>query len=151
MPDTETIFARLQAEGLQLTEPRRVVIAAIAERTVPFTSAELQEAIEAEAPAIGRATVFRTLDLLCRLGIVQRIHEDAKGGRCHAYLACEPQHHHHLICTGCVCVVDFREDSALETLVRAVERRTAFRVEALRVELTGRCPACQAGEGEEKS
>ena len=69
MPDTETIFARLQAEGLQLTEPRRVVIAAIAERTVPFTSAELQEAIEAEAPAIGRATVFRTLDLLCRLGI----------------------------------------------------------------------------------
>src|SRR6266540_268064 len=124
MPDVDTILGLLEREGYRLTAPRRVVLEEVVRRAEPFTSAEVWETIRASTPGIGRATVFRTLDLLSKLGVVQRIHKDADGGRCHAYLACEERHHHHLICNNCGCVTDFNEDSALEALVREVERRT---------------------------
>jgi Fur family ferric uptake transcriptional regulator len=145
MPDTEAILQRLNSEGYRLTGPRQLVLDRIVSRTAPFTSAELLEEIEGVAPSIGRATVFRTLDLLCRLGVVQRIHEDAQGGRCHAYLACDDLHHHHLICNNCGRVTDFQEDRALDALVREVERHTDFKVEGHRLELVGRCPDCRSG------
>jgi Fur family ferric uptake transcriptional regulator len=144
MPDVATALARLEKAGYRLTGQRRTVLEEIVRRTVPFTSADLWATIQERAPGIGRATVFRTLDLVTRLGVVQRIHDDPEGGRCHAYLACEPTHHHHLICNGCGSVTDFADDPTLEALVRAVEQRTAFRVEGHRLELLGRCPACQA-------
>jgi Fur family ferric uptake transcriptional regulator len=146
MPDVEAILERLDTEGHRLTGPRRAVLEEVVQRDAPFTSADLLEAMQRQAPGIGRATVFRTLDLLARLGVVQRIHTDADGGRCHAYLACDDAHHHHLICNSCGLVTDFTEEKALDVLVKEVERRTAFRIEGHRLELVGRCPACQAGE-----
>jgi Fur family ferric uptake transcriptional regulator len=143
MPELADVLTRLQDAGQRMTAPRRTVIAAILERTEPFTSAELWAAIQAQAPEIGRATVFRTLDLLVRLGVVGRIHDDPQGGRCHAYLACEIAHHHHVICSRCGAVADFHEERALEALVREVEQHTAFRIEGHRLELIGRCPVCQ--------
>ncbi len=143
MPNFETILSRLNHEGYRITGPRQVVLEDIVARHEPFTSADLLDGIQIKAPTIGRATVFRTLELLCRLGIVQRIHEDAQGGRCHAYLACDERHHHHLICNGCGRVTDFHEDQALDVLVREVEKHTDFKVEGHRLELVGLCPACR--------
>ena len=143
MPEVDAILGRLEREGYRLTGPRRVVLEEVVRRSEPFTSTELWESMKESAPGIGRATVFRTLDLLSRLGVVQRIHEDADGGRCHAYLACGEGHHHHLICNGCGRVADFHEERALDALVREVEQRTNFRVEGHRLELVGRCPACR--------
>ncbi len=144
MPDVDTILERLDREGYRLTGPRRTVLEEVVRREVPFTSAELLTTLQQHAPTIGRATVFRTLDLLARLGVVQRIHEDAEGGRCHAYLACDAGHHHHLICQGCGAVADFADAAALETLLREVAQQTAYRIEGHRLELVGRCPTCQA-------
>ena len=143
MPNVEAILNRLDHEGYRLTGPRRVVLEEVVSRHTPFTSAELLDAMKVQAPSIGRATIFRTLDLLTRLGVVQRIHTDAEGGRCHAYMACDDSHHHHLICNGCGKVLDFTEDRELDGLVREIERRTAFQVEGHRLELLGRCPGCQ--------
>jgi Fur family ferric uptake transcriptional regulator len=145
VPDVNAILERLDHEGYRLTGPRRTVLDEVVRREVPFTSADLLTALQAQAPTIGRATVFRTLDLLVRLGLVQRIHEDPEGGRCHAYLACDGGHHHHLICQGCGAVADFAENAALESLMREVAQQTAYRIEGHRLELVGRCPACQAG------
>lgn len=143
MPDIDVILERLDQRGHHLTGPRRMVLTEIISRTTPFTSAELLDEVQRKVPTIGRATVFRTLDLVCRLGIVQRIHEDATGGRCHAYLACDDHHHHHLICRSCGKVTDFREEATLAALVCTVEQHTAFRVETHRLELIGVCPDCQ--------
>jgi Fur family ferric uptake transcriptional regulator len=144
MPNVERILEHLGRQGYRLTGQRRAVMLEIASRTAPFTSANLLEAMRKQAPCIGRATIFRTLDLLTRLGVVQRIHTDADGGPCHAYLACDPSHHHHLICNNCGKVADFTEDKELDALVREIERRTAFQVEGHRLELVGLCPACQS-------
>jgi len=144
MPEAETILNRLDHEGYRLTGPRRAVLEEVSSRTAPFTSAELLEAMQQQAPGIGRATVFRTLDLLTRMGVVQRIHSDPDGGRCHAYMACEQTHHHHLICRGCGMVTDFTEDEELDSLVKLIEKRTDFQVEGHRLELVGLCPKCRA-------
>ncbi len=143
MPDIDDVMGRLAGEGYRPTEPRRTVVDEILGRRTPFTSAELWEAIQEKAPGVGRATVFRTLDLMGKLGVVQRIHRDAEDGRCHAYLACDETHHHHLICNVCGRVTDFKEGRELEGLVREIEKRTAFRVEGHRLELLGICPQCQ--------
>jgi Fur family ferric uptake transcriptional regulator len=143
MPDITAILERLGNEGRRLTGPRRAVLEEVVSRSAPFTTAELLEAVQKSAPTVGRATVFRTLDLLAQLGVVQRIHRDADGGACHAYLACDPSHHHHLICNSCGSVTDFVEDRAIEGLMREIERRTSFRVEGHRLELVGVCPQCQ--------
>jgi Fur family transcriptional regulator, ferric uptake regulator len=147
MLNTDKILERLDEQGYRLTGPRRAVLEEVLSRHAPFTSNDLWEAIQQKAPSIGRATVFRTLDLLTQVGVVQRIHRDADTGRCHAYLACDEHHHHHLICNNCGSVTDFTEDKALEPLVREIERRTHFQVEGHRLELTGVCASCrQAGK-----
>jgi Fur family transcriptional regulator, ferric uptake regulator len=145
MLDVETVLIRLEQEGYRLTSPRRALLEEVLSRSAPFTSAELWETIQANAPTIGRATVFRTLDLLNRMGIVQRIHQDAEGGPCNAYVACgQSHHHHHLICNGCGAVADFTEDKAFHALVKEIEKRTAFQIEGHRIELVGRCATCQS-------
>ena len=144
MPEVEAILEKLGHEGHRLTGPRRAVLEEVLHRSIPFTSGELLDAMTGQYPSIGRATVFRTLDLLVSMGVVQRIHSDASGGRCHAYLACEDSHHHHLICNRCGAVLDFTEGKEFEALVREIERRTSFHIEAHRLELVGCCPACQS-------
>ena len=143
MPDVSSVMERLEEEGYRPTESRRAVLNEIMGRDAPFTSAELWEAVQEHSPGIGRATVFRTLDLLSRIGVLQRIHQDPEGGRCHAYMACSDTHHHHLICNVCGNVTDFENEEAIDELVRQVERRTAFHIESHRLELVGRCPKCQ--------
>jgi len=143
MLDIENVMQKLAGEGYRPTGPRRAVVEEILGRRVPFTSAELWDAVQVSTPGVGRATVFRTLDLLGKLGVVQRIHSDAEEGRCQAYLACGERHHHHLICNVCGRVTDFEEEDELEGLVREVERRTAFKVEGHRLELVGVCAQCR--------
>lgn len=143
MLDIENVMERLAGEGYRPTGPRRTVVEEILTRRIPFTSAELWDAVQESAPGVGRATVFRTLDLLGKLGVVQRIHKDAEDGRCHAYLACGEAHHHHLICNVCGRVTDFEEGDELEDLVRKIEKRTSFKVEGHRLELVGVCPRCR--------
>jgi len=147
MHDVDNILEKLEQEGYRPTEPRRVVLDDIVSRQAPFTSAELWESVQENYPGIGRATVFRTLELLSRMGILQRIHQDPDGGRCHAYMVCGESHHHHLICSICGNVTDFEDEEVVDALVRQVERHTAFKVESHRLELVGRCPACQGLAG----
>ena len=144
MLEADAVLERLEQRGYRPTGPRRVVVDEILSRRVPFTSAELLGSVQAHSPGIGRATVFRTIDLLSRMGILQRIHQDPDGGRCHAYLACSDTHHHHLICNVCGKVTDFREEAGLDALVRQIEQHTDFKVEGHRLELVGRCATCQA-------
>ena len=64
---------------------------------------------------MGRATVFRTLDLLASLGLAQRIGEERAGGGA-MYVACAGAHHHHLICSTCHSVSEFAQGE-LEALI----------------------------------
>ncbi len=141
MVDVVPLLAALERSDHRMTEPRRVVASLVADQPGHFAAADLVEAAAARDLGIGRATVFRTLDVLLELGLVERL--DLPSGE-HAYVACEPAHHHHVVCSSCGRSEDV-DDAGLRSVVRDVARQTGYRVDAHRLELFGLCPACQAG------
>jgi Fur family ferric uptake transcriptional regulator len=142
MGDPTSIITALERAGYRLTEPRRAVAALIAAHDGHFTAADLVLGARSRRLGIGRATIFRTLEALTESRAVERI--DLPSGD-HAYVVCEPVHHHHVVCSRCGRATDI-DDAGLRTVVREVARRTGFRVEEHRLELFGLCPACQAAE-----
>lgn len=142
MTDAVPLLTAMDRAGLRLTRPRRAVAELIAGEPGHFTSADLVDRAHAGHLDIGRATIFRTLDVLSELGVIERI--DLPNGE-HAYVGCEPAHHHHVVCSGCGRTSEI-PDAGLRTVVREVARRTGFRVDEHRLELFGLCPACQAAE-----
>ncbi|HEY0443746.1 MAG TPA: transcriptional repressor [Candidatus Limnocylindrales bacterium] len=138
MSDSGSLVAALDAAGHRLTGPRRAILGLIAGRDGHFTAADLVADVRDHDLGIGRATVFRSLDVLLELGVVERI--DLPSGD-HAYVACEPTHHHHVVCSRCGRAADI-EDAGLGAVVDDVERRTGYRIDRHRLELFGLCPVC---------
>ncbi len=86
-----------------------------------------------------RATLFRALDLLAELHIVERL--DLPTGE-HAYVPCERAHHHHVVCSRCGRTSEV-EDHGLSEAIAEIARRSGYRVESHRLELFGLCRHCQ--------
>jgi Fe2+ or Zn2+ uptake regulation protein len=126
--------------GHRLTEPRRAVADLVAARDGHFTAADLVDDARRRRLDVGRATVFRALDLFASMRLVERV--DLPGGD-HAYVACDPVHHHHAICTACGRSLDVA-DHGLADVLGEIGRRSGFRVTAHRLEIFGTCAACQA-------
>lgn len=140
MTAADVLVGALDEAGYRLTRPRHEVAELIAARTGHFTAADLVADARRRPSRLGRATIFRALELLTELGAVERL--DLPTGE-HAYVACEPAHHHHLVCSGCGRSVEVA-DGELGDIVRRIGSRTGFRIDAHRLELFGRCPACRA-------
>jgi Fur family ferric uptake transcriptional regulator len=93
------LIEALDTAGYRVTEPRRAVADLIGARGGHFTAADLVEDSQVRRLGIGRATIFRVLDLWTELGSLERI--DLPNGE-HAYVPCTPKgHHHHAICERC--------------------------------------------------
>jgi len=134
------IVAALENAGYRLTGPRRALAELITARNgAAFTAADLVADVRTRRLGIGRATVFRAIDLLETVGAVERI--DLQNGE-HAYVACVPTHHHHVICSRCANATEIG-DLGLGAVAREVARRTGYRVDEHRLELFGLCPTCQ--------
>jgi len=121
--------------GFRDTGPRRAVVTT-AIRLGRFTAAELVDELKDEG--IGRATVFRTLELLTSLGVLDQLHSDPR----HAYTVCSPRHHHHLICSSCSKVVEVTAP-AVERAVRGMADKAGFQVQGHLLEIIGLCADCQ--------
>jgi Fur family ferric uptake transcriptional regulator len=117
----------------------------IADQPGHFTAAELVTAARGRRLGVGRATVFRTLEVLEELGAVERL--DLPNGE-HAYVGCEPAHHHHVVCSRCGRTSEI-DDAGLRSVVRDVAEQTGYRVDEHRLELFGLCPACLVADGAE--
>jgi len=135
-----TIVTTLQQRGYRITAPRRDVAALIAGQSGHFTAEDLLRASRNKRLGLGRATVFRSLELLSSLDLVERV--DLPSGE-HAYVSCEPQHHHHLVCSGCGRAVGV-DEGKLDAALREVGRSTGYQIDSHRLELFGTCPDCQA-------
>lgn len=137
---TEEMLDALDRAGVRLTGPRRKLTALIERREGHFTAADLLKDAGRRRMGIGRATVFRLLELLSEHGLVERI--DLPDGT-HAYIPCEPTHHHHLVCLNCGATTDVG-DCGIEAVTREAARRSGFKIEQHRLELFGRCPDCRS-------
>jgi Fur family ferric uptake transcriptional regulator len=141
MVDAPMIVTALEEAGYRLTSPRRALATSIAARRGHFTAEELLSDSRRRHAGVTRATVFRTLDVLADLGVVERL--DLPSGE-HAFVACEARHHHHVVCSSCgrSTVV---ADVGLEHTAATIAKQTGYRIDAHRFELFGLCPDCQVG------
>lgn len=140
MANARGILQRLGASGRRRTGPRERVIAAALRRRQPFTALELVSQLKSHR--VGRATVFRTLDLLVSVGALSRIHAVEAGQRCVRYTPCAPSHHHHLVCQTCGRVDEIGAD-LLDGRITAVASARGFETIGHTVEIVGVCPDCQ--------
>ena len=130
----------LDNAGYRLTAPRRAVANLIADYDGHFTAAELETAVRQSRMRISRATLFRALDLLSELGVLERL--DLPSGE-HAYVPCAPAHHHHVVCSRCGRTTEV-EDCGVAEAVAEIARRSGYRIDSHRLELFGLCRHCQA-------
>jgi Fur family transcriptional regulator, ferric uptake regulator len=140
----QPLLTALERSGHRLTEPRAQLAELITGRMGHFTAAELLADAHARHRRLGRATVFRTLDLLVDLGALERI--DLPSGE-HAYVSCAPAHHHHVVCSRCGRTAEVA-DLGLGAVAQEVGRRTGYQIESHRLELYGLCPLCRQGDAE---
>ena len=140
--DGSHIVAALRLAGHQVTPARDVVIRAVAAQARPFTAGQLCDAVAALDPTVGRATVFRTLELLEAAAVLDRLHA-VRGDA--SYVARDPtsphQTHQYLVCTVCDGVTEV-VDATLAALLQNVAARQSFRAERGLVEIVGRCQSC---------
>jgi Fur family transcriptional regulator, ferric uptake regulator len=134
-----TIAKQLSAEGHRITEPRKQLLRRIGGYSVPFTAEQVFADVQAAEEPIGRATVYRTLDLLLSRHWLARVHLD--NGE-HAYVITGGGHEHHLVCTQCGTVTAF-EGCDINALIGGLAQRLGFQIEGHWLEAFGRCQRCQ--------
>lgn len=133
------VVVALRRNGYKLTLQRRAVIHAITSSQDHLTPATIHNKVCQDHPDIGLVTIYRTLEIMDRLGLICEVHA---GGNCRSYLVRRPaEHHHHLICSECGVVVDFTECD-LGELEGRLSQKTGFEIESHLLEFLGRCPVC---------
>ena len=133
------ISAALRQHGYKLTPQRRVVIGVITASRGQLTPADIYRKVHKEHPNIGLTTIYRTLEILAGLELICELHA---GGSGRSYTIGAPEHHHHLICSGCGAVVDF-SGYDISPLEERLTRETGFEIEGHLLEFTGRCRRCR--------
>ena len=137
---TEHAFAALAEAGLRKGGARTAVVEALAGHDCAVTALDLDEELRRRRPPVGRASVYRALEQLEQLGLVQRL-EVTRGTA--GYERVEPggHHHHHAICRHCGRMVPF-EDRALERAIDRLSEQVRFEVTDHDVVLRGLCERC---------
>lgn len=133
-------IAALRRYGYRLTPQRRAVLEVIVDAEQHLTPADIHRRVQNEHSGVGLVTVYRTIEVLARLGLICEVRME-DGGR--SYLLTRPLgDHHHLICSHCGRVVDFT-GSELDDLERRLSQETGFKINDHLLQFTGYCPFCQ--------
>ena len=147
MPDKVTmdiLKQRLQSNKHKLTTQRRTVLNVFIENPGEHLSADnVHELLRQSGQDIGLATVYRSLDLLAELGILQKMEfGDGKSRYEVGTMTPDEHQHHHMICLKCNKVFEFQED-LLDKLEKDIFEKTGFRTVDHQAIFYGYCKQCQ--------
>ena len=151
--DREQFAKLLKEKGLKVTNQRLLVLEAIASCPEEhLTAEEIFDLVRLSYPEIGLATVYRTIQLLNELRLIDRINFD--DGFVRYEMGSDQEHkqkhhHHHLICMKCGRVISFQDD-LLEELEAKITATAGFRIVDHEVKLYGYCVECGGDFIEEK-
>lgn len=138
---TSNWLDRLQENGYRLTAPRQAVIDVVAGSRFVLNPLEVFEQARQAYPKLGLVTVYRTIEKLEEVGLLQRVHQPSG---CQGFVAAFRGHQHLLICQGCGRVEIFSGDVELvNTLVKNVEKDSGYNVQDHWLQLFGMCSECQ--------
>jgi len=138
--DIQVFIDALEARGYRLTAARRAIVQTLVANGGHCSADELADSVHEQMPGVGRMTVYRTLDLLCNLGMARPVYQGS--GAAH-FVLMRSGHHHHLICIDCGQVFEF-DDCVLEQLsTNVITDRFNFQVQGHLLELHGLCSDCR--------
>ena len=133
------LLATLRARGVRITSARRAVLVALAATDGHVTAEDIATTVQQSSPEVHLSTVYRTLESLEGLGVVDHVH--LGHGRAVYHLA--ENRHHHLVCESCNAVVHLPRD-VYDELAQAIEQRYRFALRQHHFALIGLCEDCRA-------
>jgi Fur family ferric uptake transcriptional regulator len=137
---TEHAHGVLKAEGFSRGGARDAVIEFLGRQDCAATANEIHQALGREGRGIGIASVYRSLEALHNLQLVQRF-DAGHGEGLYEAVAPSGEHHHHVVCDECDRIMPF-EDPALERAIDKLAERVPYAIAGHDVVLHGRCPDC---------
>ncbi|WP_054028327.1 Fur family transcriptional regulator [Bacillus sp. FJAT-28004] len=144
--ETDRINRHLMANGYKLTTQREIILRVLLENDMDHLSAEgVFMLVKRKNSEIGLATVYRTLELLAELHVVEKMNFGDGVARYDLRGEDHEHMHHHLICEKCGSLTEIKEDWLLE-LEQRIEREYGFIVTDHRLDFTGNYQSCSKGE-----
>jgi Fur family ferric uptake transcriptional regulator len=137
--EKDSISDKLTGKGYRLTPQRMMILSAMESSHDHISAEEIYAQVAAKYPNVNISTVYRTLELLKKLGLVYEI--DLGEGRIR-YHAEGSGHHHHLVCQNCGKVIDI-DESTLSSLKNILLRDYKFQAELRHVGIFGLCENCR--------
>lgn len=142
-------YNRFENSGARLTQPREVIIDVLHANEGHLSASDIYIQAHENNPTIGLTTVYRTLDMLTQMGIVQKF--DFGDGKARFELANNPDgkgHHHHLVCLECKRIIDYsdmveEEKDFLKKIERQLEEKYNFSILDHFIRFHGVCNECQ--------
>jgi Fe2+ or Zn2+ uptake regulation protein len=135
----ETWLERLEESGCRITSPRRAIVNILASSDHALEAVEIFDLSREDHQQMGLVTVYRTLEMLEQLGLVQRVHQ-AEG--CHLYLRAPQGHEHILVCKACRRTDYFSGDDLTE-LIEATSQKSGYQIEDHWLQFIGLCARCR--------
>lgn len=141
------LFQRyLREQGLPVTHQREAVAQTVFDSSGHLSVEEIEERLREEGERIGKATIYRTLDLLVRSGLVAE-HDFGEGFKRYEHRLHREPVHEHLICLECGKVIEFRSD-AVKRIEQRVSDEHDFTPARHRLEIYGLCRECREAGAE---
>jgi len=138
---SDGLLERMKASGVRLTGQRKILADLLENAEEHLDAESVYQRAKAKDATIHRATVYRTLNKLKKLGLVDELDLMHVSGERHYYEIRPSTLHIHLVCTACKRV-DEPDEAFWDDLKRRVENENGFRPEVVRVEMAGLCAAC---------
>jgi len=132
-------IAALQARGYRMSASLQVVVEVVATSPRVLSPIQAFDLARKKNTKIGLVTVYRTLEKLEEIGLIQRVHQPSG---CQGFIAANAGHQHILICENCGLVEYFSGDR-LDNLMHDVARESGYRISGHWLQLFGLCKQCQ--------
>lgn len=148
MPGPRKWQHRLRGQVSRWTVPREAILDLLSRTSKHLSAKEIYSLLYRMYPGTGLTTVYRTLDLLVRMGLINKLDIGNGHSRFEFTSGKKKEHHHHLICTNCGKIIDYSTfvEEELE-LIKKTEKNLAkeynFLVKNHNIEFYGLCEKCQ--------
>jgi len=134
----EIWLEQLHENGYRITDARRAVVDTVEKSTHALTPVQVYDMARKKYRALGLVTVYRTLEKLEELHLIQRVHQPQG---CQAFISAGAGHQHLLLCQNCG-QVEFFDGDDLDGLTKIISKRTGYKINEHWLQLFGLCAAC---------
>jgi Fur family ferric uptake transcriptional regulator len=148
MPGPSRWPNRMQGRVQRWTATREAILDLLSRTSRHYSAKDIYASLYKEYPRIGLTTVYRTLDLLHRSGLINKLILGEGQARYEFKAGSKKEHHHHLVCVNCNKIIDYNEFEKEELeLVKKTEsvlsKKFNFFITDHNIEFLGRCAACR--------